>query len=198
MPQEYSADHDIADFIGRRWSPRAFAERPVEREKLLSLLEAARWAPSAFNEQPWRFILATKDDRPDYDRMLSCLADSNQVWVRRAPVIAILVVKSRFDHNGKPNRWAQHDAGLALENLMLQAFDSGLVTHPMAGFSHEKIREEYGVPEEFEPLVAIAIGYPGDPDALPPDLKERELAPRERNKIATFAFSGRWGNAVPQ
>ena len=195
MPREYDADHKISDFIGRRWSPRAFEDRGVEKEKLLSLLEAARWAPSAFNEQPWRFILATKENRADYEKMLSCLAEQNQVWVRGAPVIMILVVKKFFDYNGKSNRWAEHDAGMALENFMLQAFDSGLVTHPMAGFSREKVREAYGVPENFEPHVAIAVGYPGDAETLPPDLKERELAPRERNKVATFAFGGHWGES---
>lgn len=196
MPGAYNADYSFADFIGRRWSPRAFADRMVEREKLFTLLEAARWAPSAFNEQPWRFILATKENRADYDIMLSCLAEQNQVWVREAPVIVILVVKKLFDYNGKSNRWAEHDAGMALENFMLQAFESGLVTHPMAGFSREKVREAYGVPEGFEPHVAIAVGYPGDPETLPPDLKERELAPRERNRVGTFAFSGQWGKSL--
>ena len=111
-------------------------------------------------------------------------------------MILVLVVKTLFDYNGKPNRWAQHDSGLALENFLLQAFESGLAAHPMAGFSREKVRETYEVPENFEPLVAVALGYPGEPDLLPPDLKERETAPRERRKIAEFAFKERWGTSV--
>lgn len=53
--------YPIHELIKRRWSPRAFAERPVEHDKLRSLFEAARWAPSALNAQPWGFILATKE-----------------------------------------------------------------------------------------------------------------------------------------
>ena len=62
MEKPANTDHPIHDLIRRRWSPRAFAARPVEAEKLASLFEAARWAPSSFNGQPWHYIVATKDD----------------------------------------------------------------------------------------------------------------------------------------
>jgi len=55
-------DYPIEEILRRRWSPRAFSDRNVEREKLLSLFEAARWAPSSFNEQPWSFIVAFKEN----------------------------------------------------------------------------------------------------------------------------------------
>ena len=54
--------YPIEDLLRRRWSPRAFAERPVEPDKLLRVFEAARWSASCFNKQPWHFIAATKDD----------------------------------------------------------------------------------------------------------------------------------------
>ena len=63
MPEKLAeTDYPIHDLIRNRWSPRAFADRAVEPEKLLSLLEAARWAPSSYNYQPWGFIIATKDN----------------------------------------------------------------------------------------------------------------------------------------
>src|SRR5665647_3731970 len=64
--------YPIDDLFKRRWSPRAFAERPVEHDKLRSMFGAARWAPSAFNEQPWSFIVATKEDLNGYNRLLNC------------------------------------------------------------------------------------------------------------------------------
>jgi nitroreductase len=57
----------IHELIGRRWSPRAFSDRPVEADKLLSLFEAARWAASASNEQPWAFLVATRQDSKNYE-----------------------------------------------------------------------------------------------------------------------------------
>src|ERR1700737_2358378 len=74
----------IHDLLRRRWSPRAFADRPVEPEKLCSLLEAARWAPSSFNEQPWFFLVAIREDREEFNRMLSCLVEGNVAWAQKA------------------------------------------------------------------------------------------------------------------
>jgi len=196
MKKTANASHQIESLIAERWSPRAFLEKPVEREKLLSMFEAARWAPSAFNAQPWRFLAAEKSDAADYAKMLSCLVEANQVWAGKAPVLMILLAKKTFDHNGKPNRWAMHDCGLALENLLLETQALGLAAHPMAGFSVDAVREKYSVPEDYEPLVAIAAGYEGDPDQLSGDLKTRELEPRERNPLEKFVFSKEWEKSL--
>ena len=196
MKKTANASHQIESLIAERWSPRAFLEKPVEREKLMSMFEAARWAPSAFNAQPWRFLAAEKSDAADYARMLSCLVEANQVWAGKAPVLMILLAKKTFDHNGKPNRWAMHDCGLALENLLLETQALGLAAHPMAGFSVDAVREKYSVPEDYEPLVAIAAGYEGEPDQLSGDLKTRELEPRERNPLEKFVFSKEWERSL--
>jgi nitroreductase len=92
----------IHDLIRRRWSPRAFADRHVEPEKLGSLLEAARWAASSNNEQPWRFILATRENPNDFARLLGCLKESNQVWVRHASVLMLSVARLTFTEDGQP------------------------------------------------------------------------------------------------
>ncbi len=72
----------IHELLAYRWSPRAFSERPVERSKLLSIFEAARWAPSSRNEQPWAYLVATKEDSPNFEAVLGVLADSNRLWAR--------------------------------------------------------------------------------------------------------------------
>lgn len=187
----------IHDLLRRRWSPRAFAECAVEPEKLLSCLEAARWAPSCYNEQPWFFLVATKDNRAEHDRMLTCLVEFNQTWAKTAPVLMISVASLKFSRNGKPNRHGFHDVGLAAENLVIQAMAQGLFVHQMAGFSVEKAREVYGIPDGFEAVAAIAMGYPGDPQSLPEDLRKRELEPSTRKAMATFVFTGRWGQTSP-
>ena len=191
------ADHPIHELIRRRWSPRAFADRPVEPEKLLSLLEAARWAPSSSNEQPWSFIVATRDDRAAYDRLLSCLVEFNVQWAARAPVLMLSVAKLKFDSNGKPNRHAFHDVGLAVGNLLMQATALDLVVHQMAGFDVQKARELFQIPPGYEPCAAIALGYLGKPDSLPEPLRARELAPRFRKPLGEFVSTERWGESSP-
>jgi nitroreductase len=189
--------YPIHDLLRQRWSPRAFADRAVEPEKIRSLLEAARWAPSSYNEQPWNFIVATKEDRQEYDRLLSCLVEGNIRWAQHAPVLMLSVAKLASDRSGKPNRHAFHDVGLAVENLVIQGMALGLFVHQIAGFHVDRARDLFGIPDSHEPVTAITLGYPGDPAALPEDLRERELVPRSRKPLQDFVFAGRWGHSLP-
>lgn len=193
MEKPAETDHPIHDLLKRRWSPRAFDERPVEVDKLHSLLEAARWAPSSNNEQPWRFLVANKEHKADWDRLFNCLLEGNRKWAHRAPVLILSVASSNFEEGGKPNRHAFHDTGMAVENLVLQATAIGLMAHQMAGFDVEKARADLKILPGFEPVAMIAIGYPGDPAVLPDYLRERELQPRSREPVSSWTFSGQWG-----
>jgi len=188
--------YPVHELIQNRWSPRAYSDRPVETDKLLSLLEAARWAPSSFNHQPWRFIVATKDKITEYNRLLSTLVEFNQGWAKNAPVLILAVAKLHFD-DGKLNRHAFHDIGLALENLIIQATALGLSTHQIAGFQADLARQEYGIPSEYEPATVITVGYVGDPQSLPDGLRERELAPRVRKTLKEIVFTEKWENVFP-
>ncbi|HVS80283.1 MAG TPA: nitroreductase family protein [Pyrinomonadaceae bacterium] len=193
MEKPAETQYPIEEILRRRWSPRAFADRAVEPEKLQSLFEAARWAASSFNEQPWNFIVATKEKQEEHARLLSCLVEGNQRWARLAPVLMVSVAKLNFDKTGKPNRHAFHDVGLAMGNMLVQATALGLFVHQMAGFAPEKVREIYGVPDGFEPVAAMAIGYGLAVDELPDPLREQELGARSRKPINSFVFEGRWG-----
>jgi nitroreductase len=183
-------DHPIHPLLGERWSPRAFATRPVERAKLLSLFEAARWAPSANNRQPWRFVVGTSDHPEDHALLVATLNERNRHWARSAPVLILVAAQ----HAPPPGRAlaSLYDVGLAVGNLTAQAVELGLVTHQMGGFDVEQARTTLGIPEGYAPVVVIALGYPGSPDALPADLRERELAPRSRKPLEDFVFEGHW------
>jgi nitroreductase len=184
------ASHPIHDLISERWSPRAFAERPVEREKLYSLFEAARWAASAGNQQPWYFVVGTKDNAESHARLAATLWERNVLWAQHAPVL-LLVVAKLYDRPGKEYT-SFYDVGMAVGSLVTQAVDLGLVTHQMGGFDADKARETLGIPEGYQPLTMIALGYLGSPDVLPDDLRERELAPRSRKPLEEFVFEGSW------
>lgn len=158
------------------------------------MFEAARWAPSCFNEQPWRFIAATSLEKETYGRILDCLAEKNRIWASQAPVLILSAASRFFSLNGKENRHAFHDTGLATENLILQGMHLGIFCHVMAGFSAARARESFAIPEGFDPVAAIAAGYPGPADTLPYDLRKSETAKRERKALASLVFSGTWGN----
>jgi nitroreductase len=186
-------DHPIHELLSRRWSPYAFADRDVSADDLRSLFEAARWAPSSNNEQPWSYLVAVRSDVEAFERMLSCLVEANQVWACRAPVLALGILRKTFARDGKPNPTAPHDLGLAAGNLLVEATARGLSVHQMRGILPDRARELYAIPEDWEALTALAIGYVGDPASLPEALRERDLAPRARKPLAEFVFGGRFG-----
>src|SRR5580704_6114199 len=190
------SEFPIHPFITARRSTRAFAATSVEPETLASLMEAARWAPSCMNEQPWRFIVATKANKSDFDRLLNCLLEFNVQWAQHAPVLLLSVAKLTFESTGELNRHAFHDVGQAIANLTFQATVSGLLVHQIAGFDVEKARREFSIPQDYEPVAAAAVGYPGNSAELPEKLREKEATPRKRKPLTSFVFEGGWGNSA--
>jgi nitroreductase len=196
LPKQASPDHPIHELFVKRWSPYAFSDRPVPKEDLRSLFEAARWSTSSYNEQPWRYIVATKEDPEEFERLGSCLDDAwNQPWAKAAPVLALGCTSLTFARTGQPNTAAEHDLGAASACLTLEATARGLFVHQMIGIKPDRARELYRIPDGFRPLTGLAIGYLGDANTLPEKYKERDLGPRQRNSQAEFVFGGRWGVA---
>ena len=189
MAQQRSTDYENLNpmFIDR-WSPRAFSPDPLSKEEIETLFEAARWAPSCFNEQPWVFLYAQKEE--DLKKFRSILAEKNRVWANGAPVLAFILARRAFRHNGKPNRWAQFDAGSAWMSLALQAHSMGLVVHAMGGFDEQKVYDLLSVPrEDYVAMAAVAIGGNGSSDLLPDELREREV-PSQRVPLAEVLKEG--------
>jgi nitroreductase len=186
----------IDRLIAARWSPRAYdASKPVSQEQIIALLEAARWAPSCFGDQPWRFIVWDKNrDAAAWQQALECLVPGNQAWAKDAPVLLLACHDTLFSHNAKPNRWAAYDTGAAAENLCLQATSLGLMAHQMGGFDSAKTRAAFSIPAQYELMAMLTVGYAGDANQLPDDLKERESAPRKRRELGNLFFSETWGN----
>lgn len=196
MKNPAPVEFPVHELIRTRWSPRAFSEKLVEPEVLRSLFEAARWAPSSNNEQPWTFLVATKDDKENFENTLGCLVEFNANWAKAAPVLVIAVSKLAFSKNNSPNRNAQYDTGAASALLSLEATARGLVVHQMGGFDPETARETFEIPAGWEPIAALAIGYPGEPETLSEPYKSRETAPRQRKPIRDFVMSGKWGHTA--
>lgn len=186
------SEHPLHDLLALRWSPRAFADRPIETAVERRLFEAARWAPSSYNEQPWAFLVARKSDSAEYEKLLSCLIEFNQSWAKTAPLLVLAVAHLEFQKNGEPNRHAFYDVGQSVAQLTAQATAEGLFVHQMAGIHVDKAQALFAIPSDWIAATGIAIGYLGDADQLPDALKSRESVPSPRKPQNEFVFTGTW------
>jgi nitroreductase len=192
MEKIASNQYSIHPLLQRRWSPCIFSDRPIESEKLASILEAARWAPSSYNEQPWSFIIATQSEPIEYNKMLNCLVPFNQTWAKTAPVLMITVAHKYFSHDHSPNPYGWHDVGLAVENMTIQAMTFDIFVHQMGGFNATQAIATYEIPDTHQPVSAIALGYMGEMTDQPAELQERQQKPRDRKPLSDFVFTGTW------
>ena len=179
----------IDRLILRRWSPRAFSDKPVDGEDLKKLFLAASWAPSCFNEQPWRFIVGRQGDGI-YERIGEILLGVNRQWATTAPVLLLSTAKRTLTRDGRPNPCHFHDVGLASAMLTVQATALGLYAHGMAGFDRQLARTAFNVPDDFDLCATWAVGHLGNPDTLPEPLRTHEKGPRSRKPLHEFVFSG--------
>lgn len=193
MSKVATPDHPIHELVARRWSPYAFSSQPIGRQDLQSIFEAARWAPSSFNEQPWRYVVATQARADEFGRILDCLLEGNRLWARSAPVLALGCTRRVFTRGGKPNRVALHDLGLASAFLTLEATSRGIFVHQMAGIMPERAREVFCVPNEYEVVTGLALGYRAEGTGHADHWHERDSVVRNRRALAEFVFSGDWG-----
>jgi nitroreductase len=185
----------VLPLFHQRWSPRSFVDRDVSPDLLRKVFEAARWAASSANEQPWRFLMGRRGSEP-YNRIFVSLAEGNQKWAQKAPVLILGAAATKFARNGAENRVALYDLGAAASYLTLQAAALGLAAHQMGGFDREVARKGLGIPEDFTLGAVIALGYQGEPAKLGDErLIGMETSARTRKPLSDIVF-GAWGEAA--
>lgn len=178
----------ILEIIQERWSPYSFSSAPVEGFKLKAMFEAAGYAPSCNNEQPWLFVFSTREEKKIFDDYVGFLSDGNKVWAKNAYALVISMARTKFSYNDKPNRYAFHDTGMAVANLLIQALALDVFVHQMGGYSKEKVRDYFKLTGDIEPVAMMAVGYLGDGSSLPPELLKRDEKRRSRKSINEFVF----------
>lgn len=172
---------EVIDLIKERFSPYEFTDQPIAQEDLKTLFEAAGKAASAFNEQPWRFVYALREDELAFKNIHECLVEGNQGWTTNVAALVITVVSKNFAKNGSKNTVRKHDLGLAVGNLTVQAQAMGIHLHQMAGIIPQNAIDKLNIPEGYEPVTAIALGY-----------YEGESGVKERMPVEDIAFNGTW------
>src|SRR6476661_2369233 len=184
-PEESIAIKEVADeqlhtLLRKRWSARSFSTEPIAEDILAVLFKAASWAPSAMNEQPWNYIYATKEDKEGFAKLFDLLAVGNQLWVKNAAVIVLCYTNTVYQKSGEVNNNAFHDAGLANENLVLQAVSMNIYGHMMEVFNKTAAKSVFSLKETQQPVCMIALGHLAAAEALEEPFLGRELAPRVR------------------
>ena len=188
---------DLHELIRNRYSPVGFDRgRPIKRKALLGILEAGRWAASSSNLQPWRFIVAQREDTNEFAKLLGVLREGNQVWAQHAAVLMVACAR-KLRGEGVLNRHAGHDLGLAVSQMVLQALAQDIYVHQMGGFFPDKAREVYAIPDDYEPYTCLAFGYRGrDLAHLPAGQRQRDQSARERIALADMVFGGSWAQTA--
>ena len=186
----------IHEILKNRYSTRAFSDRAIDNEKILSLFEAARWSPSSRNEQPWRFIVGTKEDQTTFNKIAGILNPTNLLWASKAPLLILTIAKLDINSAEQINRHAYHDLGLAIANLTFQASAFELYVHQMGGFDQQRARDIFKIPANYDPVTVLAVGYKGNLELLPENLKIRELSERKRKDLSDIVFSEKFGKTT--
>jgi nitroreductase len=161
---------NLKDIINNRYSVRSYEEKKVEKEKLLSILEAGQLAPSAVNFQPWHFIVVQEEENhKNFSEIY------HRDWFKQAPVYIVIC----GDHNESWKRkedgkdHCDIDAAIAIDHMTLQATELGLGTCWICNFYVEKCKKFFNLPEHIEPIAILSLGYPKG-DHIP-EKKRKEL-----------------------
>ncbi|MGF1586404.1 MAG: nitroreductase family protein [Bacteroidales bacterium] len=161
--QQYS---DFLELVNNRQSDRKYFDTPVEEEKLLRCLEAARLAPSACNAQPWSFIVVNEPELKNAvaDQTSGGLIPINH-FTRQAPVHVVIVMEkpnftSGFGEMVKDKKYTLIDVGIAASHFCLQAASEGLGTCMIGWFNEDKVKKLLKIPEKKRAMLIITLGYP--------------------------------------
>jgi nitroreductase len=148
---------DVSEAICHRYSCRNYEDKPLEKEHVQAVLEAARQAPSAKNLQDWRFVVVT--DKATRAKLAA--AANNQTFLENAG--AIIVACTVSDHVMRCGQAiGPIDVSIAIEHMCLQATELGLATCWIGSFYPDKVRAVVGIPPEVQIIELLALGHPAD------------------------------------
>ena len=168
---------DVMEAIKKRYSVRSYQDQAVEKEKLDSILEAARLAPSASNRQEWRFIVVR--DKDIRQRLMQAAKD--QAFVGQAPVVIACCAKTDSHVMTCGQQCYPIDVAIAIEHMALKATEEGLGTCWIGAFYEDKVKEILGIPQDIRIVALLTLGYPVKLRPSPKDrLRLKEIVMYEK------------------
>lgn len=150
--------------VKQRYSCRNYSDRPVDRDTVVAVLDAARLAPSACNRQPWEFLVI--DSEPLRSKVIESY---NRDWVKNAPVF-VIVLGIHEQAWKRPCDGKDHtdiDVAIAVEHMCLAATAVGLGSCWICNFDAPKLAADLGLPYGVEPVAIVPLGYPAEGSQIP-------------------------------
>lgn len=178
----------INETILKRKSIKNFLPVNIDNYQVELLFAAASFAPSSMNEQPWAFIIAKREDEQEFNLLVNLMNEKNRMWAKDASLLAVVLAKRNFSLNNKPNKHSFYDVSSAVSNLTYQALSMNLQVHQIGGFDIEKTRAQLIIPEIYDPVVMLAIGYSAT--------EEDALNTKARKNFNEFVFEKKFGNPI--
>jgi nitroreductase len=175
----------------KRHSKRSYLDKPVPKEPLERIFEKIRWTPSCLNNQPWRFVFVQEhNQRTEFAK---ALAKGNE-WAAKAPVLVAVCGRRCDDYTRKddPVEYYQFDCGMATMSLLLAAVEEGLMAHPMAGYKAPDVKRALGIPEDYNVLCVVSLGYEGSVDLLDDETRGKDESPRIRKEVSEIISMDRF------
>ena len=185
---------EVMTEISGRYSPNSFSDEEIEGDKIDALIEAARRAPSSFNNQPWRYVFVSRNESSRKD-LENSLALPNS-WAKKASHLVVVFAREKDDKPYNKVPYHIYDSGLSAMSLVLEAEHQCLKCHQMAGFDPKKVRLALGIPEEYDVLVIIAVGYENKKlkisEKVGSKIKEKIIGSKNRKPFSEIAYFGKF------
>jgi nitroreductase len=163
---------DVFEAIHTRRSVRAYRKDPIPEGVLGKVLDAARLAPSAGNRQPWLFIVVRS---PEVKEKLRAAYGAE--WMYDAPVVVCACgVPGKAWVRSDGRSYMDVDVTIAMEHLILEAWEQGLGTCWIGAFDAAKLREALELPADLEPIAMTPLGYPAEEPCARPRKPMEEFA----------------------
>ena len=177
-------DKQIIEEIEARRAFRDFEKKPANLEAIDRILSAAHLAPSCFNHQPWRFLVLHEEESLQKG---FCMLSKGNAWAKESSFLVAVLTRDDFDCKLSDNRdYALFDTGLAVQNMILQAWREGMVGHPMAGFDPVTFKELFSIPSDYRLITLVSFGF------LKAGFWGGGISPRERKPLEDVVSFNKW------
>ena len=178
---------NVEEAIKKRRAYRSLKAFELTDDLIYHFANSAQLAPSCFNNQPWHFVFVTSKDK--LVQMNEALSKGNE-WAYHASMMIAVACRKEDDCAIKDREYYLFDTGLATAQIILSATESGLVCHPIAGFSPKKTKEILQIPDDFLVISLLIIGKKNEEinSELTDKQREAETVRPQRKKTSSFCF----------
>ncbi len=183
---------DFWEVVKQRKSYRNFSPQPVEQDKILKVLEAARLAPSWQNRQCWRFVVVQNKEKIRKIGQLNPFTLNINFFLQKVPVIIIACANPKDSGSRDGKDYYLVDTAIAMEHLVLAATDLGLATCWIGAFDEKMIKDALEIPDEIRVVALTPLGYPAEKENIVDKVSKIVAKGANRKPLEEIAYFEKW------